>query len=299
MPVTTTRTEHGPGTGWRLPDEYVLLQQTVRDFMIREVRPAEEKTEFDSIALPPEAQQRLRGRARELGLWCVQSPAEYGGAGLDLLGQCVVAEEAAKCRMGLYFPACGAFGQDPPVVIFAGTRAQIEKYGVAAIANGQKTFVAISEASGGSDPARAISTRAERKGDRYIVNGSKMWISGVGSADWGILYARTGSKGDRGGITAFIVDPKRPGVHWKKIPVMRSYQPYEVTFQDYEIPVEDRLGEEGGGFRLAESWLVHARVPYAAASLGVAQEALGWRSNGPSSARRSAACWPTSRQSSG
>jgi acyl-CoA dehydrogenase len=272
--LASTKTETPHETGWRLPDEYVMLRDTVRDFMTREVRPAEEKTEFDSITLPPEALDRLRAQARDLGLWCVQSPAEYGGAGLDLLGQCVVAEEAAKCRMGLYFPACGAFGQDPPLVVFNGTRQQIEKYGIAAIANGQKTFVAISEASGGSDPARAISTRAELKGDRYIVNGSKMWISGVSSADWGVLYARTGAKGDRGGITAFIVDPKRAGIHWKKIPLMRSYQPFEVTFENYEIPIEDRLGEEGGGFRIAENWLVHARVPYAAASIGVAQESL-------------------------
>ena len=228
--LAAAKTE-APVTGWKLPDEYVMLQETVRDFMTRAVRPEEEKSEFDSITLPPDVLERLRAKARSLGLWCVQSPAEYGGAGLDLLGQCVVAEEAAKCRMGLYFQACGAFGQDPPLVIFNGTRHQIEGSGVAAIAKGQKTFVAISEASGGSDPARAISTRAELKGDRYIVNGSKMWISGVNSADWGILYARTGAKGDRGGITAFIVDPKRAGVHWKKIGLMRSYQPFEVTFE--------------------------------------------------------------------
>jgi acyl-CoA dehydrogenase len=261
-------------TGWQLPSEYVALQQTVRDFMTREVRPAEDKAEFDSIKLPQDALDRLRKTARNAGLWCVQSPAAYGGAGLDLLGQCVVAEEAAKCRMGLYFPACGAFGQDPPLVIFKGTPQQIEKYGVRTIAEGLNTFVAISEASGGSDPARAITTRAELKGDRYVINGSKMWISGVNTASWGVLYARTGNKGDRGGITAFIIDPKRPGISLKQIGLMRSYQPFEVTFDNYEVPVDDRLGAEGQGFRLADQWWVHARVPYAAASIGVAQESL-------------------------
>lgn len=263
-----------PATGWQLPDEYVLLRDTVRRFMAEEVAPVEAELPHDAIAPPPEVLARLQALARALGLWCVQSPAEHGGAGLDLLGQCVVAEEAAKCRMGLYFPACGAFGQDPPLVVFQGTAHHIEKYGAPAIAQGLKTFVAISEPGGGSDPARSIATRAERRGDRYIANGTKMWISGADTGSWGVLFARTGSKGDRGGITAFVVDPKRPGVHLRQIGVMRSYQPFEVHFEDYEIPVEDRLGDEGAGFRLAEQWLVHARVPYAAASIGVAQASL-------------------------
>lgn len=259
---------------WALPDEYVMLADTVRRFMERDVRPAEDKMPHDATNLEPDDLARLQRQAREMGLWCVQSPQEYGGAGLNLLGQCVIAEEASKCRMGLYFPAAGAFGQDPPKVIFRGNAQQIEKYGVTTIAKGAKTFVAISEAGGGSDPARSIATRAELKGDRYIVNGSKMWISGVDKGDWGVLYARTGAGGDRAGITAFIIDPKRAGMSIKKIGLMRSYQPFEIHFDNYEIPVEDRLGDEGAGFSIAEEWLVHARVPYAAASIGVAQASL-------------------------
>ena len=259
---------------WTLPDEYLMLRDTVRRFMERDVRPVEDAAPHDAVSLAPATLEPLQQKARALGLWCNQSPAEYGGAGLNLLGQCVVAEEAAKCRMGLYFPAAGAFGQDPPKVIFRGTREQIEKYGIATIRHGWKTFVAISEPGGGSDPARAIATRAERVGDRYIVNGSKMWISGIDAGEWGILYARTGAGGDRAGITAFILDPKRPGVHINKIPLMRSYQPFEVRLDNVEIPLEHRLGDEGAGFTIAEEWLVHARVPYAAASIGVAQASL-------------------------
>ncbi|MFM9999653.1 MAG: acyl-CoA dehydrogenase family protein [Burkholderiaceae bacterium] len=263
-----------PTGSWTLPDEYVMLRDSVRRFMEREVRPAEEALPHDATSLPPDVLARLQAQARAIGLWCPQSPAQYGGAGLNLLGQCVVAEEAAKCRMGLYFPAAGALGQDPPKVIFRGTPRQIEQYGASAIAKGSKTFVAISEAGGGSDPARSIATRAERVGDKYIVNGSKMWISGVDTGDWGILYARTGAGGDRAGITAFVIDPKRAGMSLKKIGLMRSYQPFEILFDNYEIPVDDRLGDEGQGFAIAEEWLVHARVPYAAASIGVAQAAL-------------------------
>ena len=259
---------------WDLPEEYKMLRETVRRFMDKEVRPAEDQVAHDANALPPEVGARLQQRARQMGLWCMQTPAEYGGAGLNLLGQCVVAEEAAKCRMGLYFPAAGSFGQDPPKVIFRGNRQQIERYGMRTVREGLSTFVAISEPSGGSDPARSITTRAQRQGDRYIVNGAKMWISYIDQADWGVLYARTGEAGDRGGITAFVIGPKRKGIELRRIGLMRSHQPYEVHFDNYEIPVEDRLGEEGQGFALAEEWLVHARVPYAAASIGVAQASL-------------------------
>ncbi len=261
-------------TGWELPEELAMLQETVRRFMVQEVKPLEDRLPHDAYTLPPEELRDLQARARALGLWNVQTPSEYGGAGLSLLGQCVVAEEAAKCRMGAYIPACGAFGFDPPNIIYRGTRAQIEKYAIPTAAAGEKTFVAISEPSGGSDPGRAIATRAERKGDRYVVNGTKIWISGTGQAKWGILFARTGPGRGRDGISAFIIEKDRPGLTVRPIPVIRSYFPYELHFENYEVPVENRLGEEGQGFALAETWLVHERPPYAAATIGIAQAAL-------------------------
>lgn len=106
------------------------------------------------------------------------------------------------------------------------------------------------------------------------MNGSKMWISGVDKADWGVPYARTGEGGQRAGIAAFIIDPKRAGMSCKKIGLMRSCQPFEIHFDNYDVPAEDRLGEESVGFAIAQEWLVHARVPCAAASIGVAQASL-------------------------
>ena len=83
-----------PTGSWTLPDEYVMLRDSVRRFMEREVRPAEEALPHDATNLPPDVLARLQAQARAMGLWCPQSPAQYGGAGLNLLGQCVVAEEA-------------------------------------------------------------------------------------------------------------------------------------------------------------------------------------------------------------
>ena len=263
-----------PLGGWELPEELRLLQETTRRFMEREVRPAEATEPHDSWKLPREKLEPLQAKARAAGLWCVQTPEEYGGAGLNLLGQCLVAEESVKCKMGAYIAACGAFGFDPPNIIFQGTRAQIEKYPMPSIDKGEKSFVAITEASGGSDPARAIRTRAEKKGDRYILNGTKIFISGASEASWGVVFARTDAGAGREGISAFIVETGRPGLTMSPIPVIRSYAPYELHFDNYEVPEENLLGKEGKGFSIAEKWLVHGRVPYAAATIGLGQASL-------------------------
>jgi len=101
-----------------------------------------------------------------------------------------------------------------------------------------------------------------------------MWITGAASADWGLVFARTGEQGQRGGITCFIIDGKPKGMTCREIPVIRSWSPYEVALEDVEVPVEHRLGEEGQGFALCEKWLVEGRVSYAAGTIGIAQEAL-------------------------
>ncbi len=254
---------------WELPEQFVMLRDTIRRFMREEVQPVEERQPHDAWALPQADLQALRAKARAAGLWCLASPAEYGGGGLGLLGQVVVAEEAAKCRMGAYVPACGAFGIDPPSVIWLGTPQQRQTYGVAGIEGGKKNFVAISEAAGGSDPARKIETRARREGDAYVITGTKLWITAADKADWGIVFARTDA-----GITAFIVDRDTPGITCREIGVIRSYAPYEVHFDDVRVPADNMLGADGKGFAICQKWLVHARVPYAAGVIGIAQAAL-------------------------
>ena len=261
-------------SSWELPEDLRLIQETARRFMRTEVKAAEDSVEHDAFELPAPLLDALQKKARGIGLWCVRSPAEFGGAGLTLLGQAVVAEEAARCRMGAYIPACGAFGADPPNAIFLGTAHQIEKFAVPSVRDGKKVYMAISEASGGSDPARAIRTRAERRDGRYVLNGSKMWITGAGDADWGLVFARTGEQGARGGITCFIVEGRPKGMSVSPIPVIRSYSPYELHFDNVEVPEENRLGEEGQGFQFCEKWLVEGRVPYAAGTIGIAQAAL-------------------------
>jgi acyl-CoA dehydrogenase len=262
------------GPLWQLPDELIALRNSVAGFMEREVRPAEAALPYDSYAFPPEVLDDLQNKARRSGLWCLNSPAEYGGAGLSLLGRCVVAEETAKCRMGAYNPAGAAFGWDPPSVLFEGTPEQINRYALPAIKGGAvKSFVAISEPSGGSDPGRSIRTSAVRDGGEWVLNGTKLWISGADSADWGLVFARTGGRG-RDGISCFIVDTVSSGFSARRLGVIRSWGPCEVVLTDCRVPAENMLGERGRGFATAERWLMAGRLPYAAGTLGIAEAAM-------------------------
>jgi acyl-CoA dehydrogenase len=267
-------TEQGSAEAWELSPELKLLRETVANFMAREIVPLEADLDFEAYKLKPEDKQRVQAIAREAGLWCVASPERYGGGELSLLAQCVVAEEAAKCRMGAYVPAGEAFGWDPPNVIYEGTEEQIERYAVPTIDTGGKTFVAISEPAGGADPARSIETSARKDGDKWILNGTKLWITGADESKWGVVFARSDRAAGRGGITCFIVESDYPGITMSPIPVIRPLSPMEVTFEDTPVPAENMLGAEGEGFKVAESWLVHGRVPYAAGTIGVAQAAL-------------------------
>jgi len=269
-------TDAYPLGGWDMPDELRMLQETVRRFMESEVRPLEDTLPHDAAGAPPEMLRPLQEKARALGLWALQTPKEFGGAGLGVFAQFLVAEEAAKCRMGAYFPALGAFGGNPPSVMFQASPALFDRY-AQPILEGRmgRAFTAISEPSGGSDPARAIRCRAERKGDHYIVNGTKMWTTHAGTADWGVVYVRTGEQGQRGGITCLVVDADAPGLTRRPIGVMTSYSPFELHFENVEVPVANRIGEEGQGFSLADDFLVKARILYGAGPIGIAQMALG------------------------
>lgn len=264
-----------PLGAWELPDELRLLRQTVADFMEREVRPAEHGEDPDAYKLPPEKLAPLQAKAKEAGLWCLATPERFGGGGLGMLGQVVVAEEAAKCRMGAYVPACGAFGFDPPIVLYeSGTAEQIERYAVPTVATGEKSFIAISEAAGGSDPAHGIEATAVRDGDNFLLNGSKFWITGGMQARWGIVFARTTPGKGRAGISCLIVERDYPGFQAIEIPVIRPWSPAELVFEDVPVPVGNLLGEEGRGFAVCKNYLTHERLPYSAGTLGIATEAL-------------------------
>ena len=261
---------HLDSAAWELPGELEDLRRLVADFVGREVRSAEGHLGFDDAVLREDVLAGLQAKARQASLWMVASPMEYGGAGLSMLAQVVVAEEASQCRLGVYLPAAGAFGMDPPSVVYAGSARQIQRYAERSIASGEKSFIAISEPTGGSDPARSIQTRALRDRDCWILNGTKAWVTGALESSWGVVFARTGEAGDRGGISCFLVDSGLPGISMRPIAVIRAWSPAEVVFDNCRIPLDSLVGDEGAGFALADKWLVKARLPYAASAVGVA-----------------------------
>jgi acyl-CoA dehydrogenase len=257
--------------GFTLPDELRLLRDQVRRFIREEIIPLEQRLDPDAPGIPDEDFDRLAAKTKAAGLWALGAPEEHGGGGLDTFSMAVVLEEMSQHRMGLYSPGCSVFGRYPPPAIWAGSKEQIRKYAVPTIREGWRTFFAITEPSGGSDPAGAIQTRAERRGDRWVLNGRKVFISNAHNARWGVVFARTDKAKGRAGISCFILEPGTPGFTARNIRTIRtSAIPNDVVFEDCEIPAENLIGAEGQGLNLAFDLLVKQRFPYAACNLGVA-----------------------------
>jgi acyl-CoA dehydrogenase len=250
-------------------EELRAMADLVARFVREQLRPAEDALPPDARELPPEALTELRAQARPLGLWCFDTPERYGGAGLSVFETVVVLEEAVKHKFCFPHAGGGVFGHPPPVVLFRGTEEQIDRYARPVVENGWRTFTAIAEPGGGTDPKRAIRTTAVRKGDSYVLNGRKQWITNGDRARFGVVYART-----EGGITAFVVDGDAAGLSSTPIPVLRNHWPVELVLDDVEVPVENRIGEEGEGLTLAADWLVRQRLSYAARAVGIAEEAV-------------------------
>jgi len=257
--------------GFTLPDELRMLGEQIRRFVHEEIIPAEQRVDPDAEELADDDHKRLSDLTRAAGLWALGAPEEYGGGGLDTFGLCVALEEMSQHRMGLYVPGCGVFGRYPPPAIWAGSKAQIQKYAVPTIREGWQTFFAITEPSGGSDPAGAIQTRAEKRGDRWVLNGRKVFISRAHDAPWGVVFARTDKGKGRAGISCFILEHGTPGFHTSEIRVIRTAaRPNDVVFEDCELPGDALIGAEGQGLDLAFDLLVKNRFPYSACNLGVA-----------------------------
>ncbi|HVQ74400.1 MAG TPA: acyl-CoA dehydrogenase family protein [Candidatus Binatia bacterium] len=257
--------------GFRLPDELLLLREQVRRFVRDEIIPLEQRLDPDAPDIPEEDFRRLSARTKAAGLWALGAPEEHGGGGLDTFSMCVLLEEIAQHRMGLYNTGCGVFGRNPPPAIWAGTKEQIAKYAVPTIREGWETFFAITEPSGGADPAGAIQTRAEKRGDTWVLNGRKVFISRAHDAPWGVVFARTDKAKGRAGISCFIIEKGTPGFTARNIRTIRTASvPNDVVFEDCELPAEALIGKEGQGLDLAFDLLVKQRFPYSATNLGVA-----------------------------
>jgi len=261
--------------GYVLSEEMRLLRDQVGQIIRDKIIPIEQRLDPDAAEIPEDDYWRIARKVQAAGLWCMGSPVEYGGGGLGTFAMCVVLEEMSQHRMGLYNPGAGVFGRTPPPVIYGGTREQIEKYAVPTLKNAWHTFYAITEPSGGSDPAGAIQCRAFRQGDDYVVNGTKIFISHAHEAEWGVFFCRTNPKAGREGVSCFVIEKGTPGFVARPIRTLRtSAIPNEVQFEDCVIPASQMIGPEGGGLSLCFDLLTKLRFPYSAGNIGVAVAAL-------------------------
>jgi acyl-CoA dehydrogenase len=224
------------------------------------------------VSLTPEEEAPLLARCRELGLWGLDAPEAIGGANLPAVALMAINEELGRTVTPFTFPP-----DSPNLHMLLATaderqrRLYLEPY-----ARGEaKSAIAISEPGAGGDPA-AMTTRAAKDGDAWVINGRKIWISRVPHADFTIVMALTDKeKRARGGITAFIVEKGTPGfLIEREIPMLAGHRTYEVVFEDCRVPESQVLGKVGDGFGPMQLRLTVRRLQMGAWCIGMARRAL-------------------------
>jgi len=258
---------------FELPEELRMLKANIRRFVDRELIPLEREVVNDveaQKALP----KRLRGKVDELGLWLFDVPEEFGGLGLGMMAKVIVWSEISRTTA---LPARNLSIFGPPVspILYTLEGEARERYLLPVIRGEKRSCFAQTEADAGSDPA-AMRTTAVREGDSYVINGVKRFITGADEADFAQVFAVTDpEKRNRGGITAFLVDMDTPGVKVAaSYDLMVDDKPCEIVFDNVRVPVSRRIGKEGDGFKLAQSWINSGRIRHGARSLGVIERCL-------------------------
>jgi butyryl-CoA dehydrogenase len=254
-----------------LSEEQQLLQQSVREFAEAEVRPlAKENDETGKFP------RGLFQKAAELGLTGVAIPEAEGGAGMDHISYAIVIEEISRvcASTGVILSVQNSLYCDP--IHRFGTDEQKEKF-LLPFARGEKIgCYALTEPQAGSNAA-ALATKAVRKGDKYVINGTKAWITNGGAADAAIVYVNTQPEKGEKGITALVVEKGTPGFavgkEEKKLGI-HATACTELSFSDCEVPAGNRIGEEGEGYKVALSTLDGGRIGIAAQATGIAQGAF-------------------------
>ena len=258
---------------FELPEELKLMQQTVRRFVDRELMPLE-KSLPDLTDIPPDVRQQLETKVKEMGFWAAAVPTEFGGGGIGALGNMVLREQVSRCLVSDTRDDRG-FGGSPWPILYNCNPEQRKKYLDPIIQGAKRHFFAMTEPGAGND-ANGLATTAVVDGDEWVINGSKVFISHVDLADFGVVLAKTDpTQRARGGLSAFFVEKGTPGFNVvRTIYTIGAAHAFELHFDNCRVPKENLLGEIGHGFDIAGKNLTKTRLKQAASSLGLAQRAL-------------------------
>lgn len=255
---------------FQFTEEQQMLRTMVKDFAQAEIAPAisdMEKGEFPS---------RILRKMGTLGLMGITTPEQYGGAGMDFVSYISTIHELSKVSavIGVILSVHTSVGTNP--ILYFGSEEQKERY-LPKMSSGEALGAfCLTEAASGSD-AGALKTKAVLVDDHYVLNGSKMFITNGGEADVYIVFASTAPEKGTYGISAFIIEKQTPGLIIGKDEQkmgLHGSRTVELTFEQMRVPVSQRLGEEGEGFKIAMANLDVGRIGIAAQALGIAEASL-------------------------
>jgi acyl-CoA dehydrogenase len=258
-------------------EEERMLIDLVEKFVENELMPLEKavmarEAAGGPVSLTPEEEAPLLAKCKELGLWALDAPAEVGGTELPTRVMMAIQERVKSTVTPFIFPP------DSPnlhMLMAAASPEQKQKYMLPYAQGEMKSCIAISEPGAGGDPAQ-MKTRAVRDGDEWVINGRKIWVSGVPKVDFLILMAANEpGKGARGGITAFILEKNTPGFTIEReIPMLGGARTYELVLDDVRLKDSQVLGTVGQGFAPMQKRLTVRRLEMGAMCVGIASRAL-------------------------
>ena len=255
---------------YALTEEHEMIRQTAQEFAQKEIAPI--AAEYDESGEFPFETVKKMGA---MGFMGIEVPEEYSGAGMDTLAYVLALEEICKvdASHGTIMSVNNSLFSYG--LMKFGTPAIKEKY-LRPVASGQKIAAySLTEPMSGSDSG-TMRSRAVRDGDSYVLNGRKSWVTSAPVADFVLVFAMTTPEKKHNGISAFLIETDKPGfIRGKKEPKLgiRASATSEILFEDYRCPVENRLGEEGEGFKIAMTILDAGRIGIAAQALGIAEAA--------------------------